>query len=207
MIVRGGIVEIGAGAKGKMFADRFPCEELLFEEGEAKYGEPPQAHRVMRVSREVLLAKFPGHRTAIENAKLPEGGPFDAPRSAAARKSMVEVAKSWHLPSEEGADDGAAILSIGDAILDMKPWKRSTFPFAVIRGSAPLEGEGYWPSSLVDDLANLQYQVNTLFRKLQENAYHTATLKVLVRRNANIPKKHLAGQRPHYVEVDNPADV
>jgi hypothetical protein len=206
LVVRGGILEVGSSA-GRIYADKVPCEEILMDEEEARYGEPRQMHRVMTISKEVLTARYPDKSIEIDKAKRPEPGPLDPPRSTARQSAMVEVAKSWHLPSEPDADDGRWAVSIDGTILDDGPWKRQTFPFAIIRGMPPMEGDGFWPASLVDDLANLQYQVNSLFRKLQENAYHTATLKVLVRRGAQIAKKHLAGQRPHYVEVDNPTDA
>lgn len=204
LVVRGGALEI-MGANGKIVTDRVPCEELLFDFEEARYGEPRQMHRLMSVSKDVLKARFPGHADAIDNAK-PSSEPLMEGRSSSSRRnSMVEVAKSWHLPSKDGGSDGLFVISIDATILHHAPWKRDRYPIAFMKGSAP--AEGFWPASLVDDLANLQYQVNSLFRRMQENAHHCASVKIQTRRGAEIQKSHLVGLKPHHYEVENPGDA
>src|SRR5690606_41362717 len=57
-------------------------------------------------------------------------------------------------------------------------------------------------ASLVADLAGLRFKVNEVARDLMRNIYFTSALKVAVRRGANVNKKHVAGKRPHFIEVD-----
>ncbi len=205
LVTSGGIGMVTADC-GRIVADRVPCEELRFPDYEARYGKPRQMHRVMRYAKEVLAEKFDGKaRDAIENAPAPKARPNDLEMGGISESAMVEVAMSWHLPSSDGegkkATDGRYVISIpGGATLDVTDYKRSKFPIAVLRWSQPRRG--YWGASLVDELAELQFKVNEIAHNLQQNVYFTSALKVAVRRGAQIPKKHLAGKKPHFFEVD-----
>jgi len=204
LVTRGGVMEVGTD-QGRIFADRVPCEELRYDDREGRYGEPRQMHRVMRVAKEVLAAKFPEHKGVIDNAAEPQAKANDNEAGGSMDSGMIEVAKSWHLPSGPKASDGRWALTIAGATLDDGPWKRDHFPFAIIRWAPPRRG--FWGSSLVDELASLQFKVNEVARDLMQNIYFTSAVKVLTRRGANITKEQVAGKRPHRVEVDSPSDA
>lgn len=207
-LVTSGGIGIVEAHDGQLVADRVPCEELFFDERESRYGKPRQMHRVMRYSKEVLAERFPKKRAAIEQAPAPVARHNDFEALTGDPGTMVEVATSWHLPSKKGAKDGRRLITIPgvpDGVLDDTPYKRSKFPIAVLRWSPPRRG--YWGASLVDELAALQYKVNEVARDLMANIYFTSSLKVAVRRNANIEKKTLAGKKPHFVEMDAPGDI
>lgn len=200
LMSRGGIGMVTAD-NGKIVADRVPSEEILVPEREARYGKPRTMHRVMRCSKEVLAEKFPGKRAMIENAPAPQAkmGDPDGP-AGVEDSSMIEVAMSWHLASDDEAKDGRYVLTLPNGTVDANDYRRPKFPVAVLRWSPPRRG--FWGSSLVDELASLQYKVNEVAKDLMQNIYFTSALKVAVRRDANMVKKHVAGKRPHFIEVD-----
>ncbi len=202
MVRGGGLYPYVEG--GHLCADRIPCEELYVDEREAMYGEPRQLHRVMCVSKEVLAAKFPDQAGRIMVAPPPKNrGQDDAGLQGGWLESgMTDVALSWHLPSKKDAKDGRRIISLSDAQAPLvdEPYGRRSFPVALIRYSHPRRG--YWGNSLIDELAGLQFKVNEVARDLMQNIYFTSSLKVAVRRGAEIAKKKLAGKKPHYIDVD-----
>jgi hypothetical protein len=190
---------------GKIVADRIPAEELYFDERESRYGDPRQMHRVMSVSKEVLAEKFPAFRDVIWNAPPPPPRPNDPERSSNGDSGMTEVRMSWHLPSAEGAKDGLYVVSIHNQVLEESPYERDHYPVAFLKWAPPRRG--FWGSSLVDELAALQFKVNEVARDLMQNIYFTSALKIAVRRGADIAKKKLVGKKPHYIEQDAPGDV
>ncbi len=211
LVTRGGVGMVTAD-NGQIVADRVPCEELIHDERESRYGKPRQMHRVMRYSKEVLAEKFDGGskmRAIIENAPPPQRRPNDIETGGESESGMVECATSWHLPSgtEEAAEsdkktDGKRVISVPSpgGILLAEDYRRDHFPFAVLRWSPPRRG--YWGASLVDELASLQFKVNEVARDLMQNIYFTSAVKVITRRGANIEKKHVPGKAPHFIEVE-----
>jgi len=204
LITRAGVRKIVAH-NGDIVADRIPCEEIVLDEREARYGKPRQMQHVKQVAREVLCRDYSEHERAVEQAP-PAGkrdGELDLEYSG--DSTMVDVIEAWHLPSGKDASDGKHVIAIKGQTLHQGPWKRPRFPFSFIRWSPPRRG--FWGCSLVDELAALQFKVNEIARDLMQNIYFTSATKVLVRRGANIAKKHLAGKAPHTIEVDTPSDA
>lgn len=204
LVTRGGCRKI-VPHNGDIVADRIPCEEIVLDDREARYGKPRQMHHVKQVAREVLCEDFPDNERQIENAQPAKKrhGEMDAQTSG--DSNMVDVRESWHLPSGRDAKDGRWVISLDSVVLQARPWKRPRFPIAFIRWSPPRRG--FWGCSLVDELASMQYKINEIARDLQQNIYFTSAVKVLVRRGANIAKGHLSGKAPHTFEVDTPSDA
>lgn len=203
LVTPAGLLEIVPDG-GRIVADRVPVEEFLYDEREARYGKPRRAHRLMLVSRDVLLDKFGDDATrrhAIMTAKKPQRRSTDPEGYDDGDSDMVEVAKSWHLPSGPEADDGKFFLSLSTGILDEQDYKRDRIPIVILQWAKPRRG--LLGATLVDELLNLQRQVNRLAASLQQNSAATASLKIFVRRGAEVAKKKLVGDRPHYVEVDD----
>lgn len=191
---------------GDIVGDRIPINELLVDEREARYGRPRQLHHVKQVAREVLGRDYPEAAGVIANAEAARKRQGEDEFSAlGGQTNMIDVCESWHLPSHKEASDGVRVISIRERVLSRDPWKRPRFPVAFLRWSPP--PRGYWGSSLVDELAALQFKVNEIARDLMRNIYFTSSLAVLTRRSADIAKKKLAGKEPYVVEVDNPGDV
>lgn len=207
LTVRAGAYKVAAH-QGDIVGDRIPVDEIRVDSREARYGKPRQLHHVKQVAKEVLCEDHPEHRGAILDAEPAKKRQNDLDIELSGHggeTNMVDVAESTHLPSKKGASDGIRVLSIRNRILSTSKWERPRFDIAFLRWSPP--AKGFWGSSLVDELAALQFKVNEIASDLMENVYFTSALKVFVRRGADVPKKHLSAKHPSFIEVDSPADI
>lgn len=170
--------------------------EIIVDDGEARYGEPRQAHRIREVSRDVLKHQYPKHKEAI--AKAPRASSF----SMDAREThpdTVLVAESWHLKSGEGAKDGWHVVSLPNVTLSSEPYKYDYFPWTRITWEQmPL---GYYGQGLPEQLLGLQYNINKTVQDIQDHS-DKSTGFVYIDRRAKIAKKKLTNAVWNIVEGD-----
>ena len=115
---------------------------------------------------------------------------------------MVEVAESWHLPSEPGATDGQHIVAVRGYTICREPWDCSRFPIEFVHWTAPfrsIRGTG-----LVSEMAPAQDMINDILRDAKEALHEGSQLKVFSQRGGNVNKHHLRAQRPAVIEHDGP---
>jgi hypothetical protein len=200
-----GIARIGKEF-GEICADRVFKEEVLVDPRECRYGKPRNLYHYRRVSRDVLAEMYPDQ--AEEIFDLPE---TEARRDAfgyedgeymgdGAASGQVDVYEAWHLPSGPEAKDGRYALCAPGLTLEYGQWKRQRFPFAFMRRN--VRARSFWGVGLVEDVAEIQYQINETCRTIQENFYYGSALRVATPRQSGVAKAHLAGRHPSYFEYD-----
>lgn len=188
----------------KVRAERVLPGEILVDEAEAIYGKPEQLHRIKYYTRAKLL-KQAFVDTAEKKAAVKRAGKADTALSfRETHADMVKVVESWHLPSAPGAKDGRHVISIDELTLLEEDYKRERFPFIFIRFKA--KRIGFWGGGIAEELSGIQKELNRLAVKIQRMmGVHVS--RILMRRQAKIPKAHIDNDVGAILEVDDPTDV
>ena len=162
----------------KLFHDRAFPWEFRVDPREAQYGKPRTLIRRRWIDRLVLAEWFPDHEAEImaDNYEPTDDAnifKFDADDT----NDLVFVIEIWHLPNGEPTNkdpkDGAHAICISNATLSNRVYKRDYFPFSITRFSEPVAG--FWGEGLAANLRGLQFEVNAIGLRLQEQAWLTGT--------------------------------
>lgn len=160
----------------KLFHERCYPWEFLVDPREAMYGKPQTVTLVRYIDRLALMERFPKHAEKILNA---EGKYLDDTWNIGWDETcdLVFTAQSWRLPSadptEKDAKSGAYAFCVSNATLERLDYTRDTFPFSKWDFSPGICG--WWGEGMAKQLAGLQYEVNAIGLRLQEQGYMTGT--------------------------------
>lgn len=176
-----GLMKIVEDFDGKPLGERVFPDEVVVDEAEGLHRKPRSLYQYRAVARELLLEhpKYRRHKERIKMAALPDDLVVHR-REIADQVAMVEA---WHLPSHPDAEDGRHVIALDNCTLLDEPWTRTYHPFAVLRWSN--RKLGFWGQGIPEQNAGLQYEINTLLRKAQEQM-RLAGPKVFIERGANI---------------------
>lgn len=197
-IVKSGVVKV-VNEFGDIKLERTRKRQILVDAREARDGRPRQAFQKDRVPREVLLEKFATDTEAVARIRGAERAAFTEEDAALGYSAtnvadLIEVGECWHLPSGPAAKDGWHGLFIHSGPLRFRPWTRCRFPFARFHWAPPFDG--YWgATSLVEDLADIQWKINETVRDIQHDLFFAANTHILAQRGANIDWSHYAKRR------------
>lgn len=172
---------------GRIKYSRVLPEELLVDYLESHYGaESTQTiHRVRIADRTALAARFPKYADAINAVTSTADVLISSYKSVG---DSVATCESWRLPSSPDADDGVHCIIVGDVLVFREKWKRTGFPFAVIRYNENLTG--FWGQSLNEQLQPIQRELNRILRLIQQSQYMMSTFKILVHKGSKIVDTH-----------------
>lgn len=147
--------------------------ELRVDPWEAQHGNPRTLYLRRFVDRLVLQERFPKYAEIIEKAdSKSDEDHWELGWDETC--DLVLVVEAWHLPSGEGASDGAHGIAVSSGMLgELREYKRDYFPFSKFDFDAPLVG--WWGEGMVKQLRGLQYEVNSIGLRLQEQAYMTGS--------------------------------
>lgn len=166
----------------KFHHDRCFPWELEVDPREAQYGRPRTLFFRRYIDRLELIERYP----KFEEEILRSQSKADDDRFAIGWDEtcdLVLVRGVWHLPSGETATDGAFALCVSDATLDLREYKRDYFPFSKSDFLGALIG--WRGQGLAKPLIGLQYEVNAIGMRLQEQGYMTGSY-VMVEDGAGI---------------------
>lgn len=164
-------LKVGKGKNTKVAMERVQPHELLVDDAEGIYGKPRNMYQIRYIDRGVLSALYPQYVEQIRAAPR-----HDRTMDAEAYESLADyvlVRFAWHLPSTPPKNgeksDGRYTVAIVGATLEDEEWRRTDFPFVVLRRSQPLQG--WWGPSLIEELRGIQREINVLLYKIQRH-YH-----------------------------------
>lgn len=151
-------------SNGKITHERvFPAEILVDEQG-ALTSDPRSIFQVKYIPAEVLKARFPGSRKAIEQSvsrTLKDIGR----RGRLVTMDLVKTIEVFHIRSGPDADDGRHSIAVPEGTLYDEGWDEDRAPYSFVYWSKlPL---GFYGQSLIEQQAPLQRENNTLFRRVQ----------------------------------------
>lgn len=151
--------------------DRIFPWELEVDPREAQYGKPLTVRFRRYVDKVLLQERYPSMAEEIEQseAKLSDdrfGIGWDE------TCDMRLLRGVWRLPSEEGGA-GHFALCTSEATLELKEYRRPGIPFSRFQFLPPLIG--WRGQGMVKSLTGLQYEVNAIGMRLQEQGYMTGS--------------------------------
>ena len=181
---------------GKVYVERVIPFDIFVDPVEAQNGtgKVSHMHQCSRASKDQLIADF------VEDGYVTEQEILDAPDATRYEwenrydiygklNGLVNVVESWKLPTTPGGDDGRHVISIPGAVLLDEEWEVKRFPISHIHWNAP--DMGFWGTGLVEDMADLQWEINQTMLGMQRNMWFGSMLKVFVNRNADIQTSHI----------------
>jgi hypothetical protein len=162
----------------KLIHERVYPMELLVPPWEAAYGRPRTLIRHRWIDRLSLCDRFPDSAAAImqdeygaSKSDMPNHFGYDE------TADQVFVVEIWHLPNgeptEKDAKDGAHSICIASATLQNRVYKRNYFPVSNTAFSKGLTQ--WWGEGMAASLRGLQFEVNSIGLRLQEQAWMTGT--------------------------------
>lgn len=189
----------------KLVHERVFPWELRVDPRESRYGKPRTLIRRRWIDRLVLAERFPDKAAEI---LTDEYAPSDDTFSFARDETSDDVflIEIWHLPNgeptEDDAKDGAHAICISSATLSNRVYKRDYFPFSNTAFSEPVAG--YWGEGMAAQLRGLQFEVNAIGLRLQENGWMTGTY-VWTRPGSGLEVDHIDnGTLSHIVSDEEP---
>jgi hypothetical protein len=140
---------------------------------EAQLGKPRTFRLTRYVDRLLLKEWFGDKEQFIDDAegKDPTDSAWDPSYDDTC--DLVLVRGIWHLPSSATANDGAFALCISNATLELREYKRDYVPLSRFTFSPPQIG--WRGAGMVKQLEPLQFEVNEIGMRLQEQAYMTGS--------------------------------
>lgn len=166
--------------------ERVFIDEILVDDNEAIYGEPRQLHQRKWIHKDVLKAKWPSHKGAIDAATNPADGQYVQSQQ---HNDMLLVIESWKLPSSKTATDGRHTICVSNHVLLDEKWEKDSFPFVFVRwNTKPL---GFFGQGIPEQLTGLQLEINKLLRTIQVSMHLVSVPKVFVEANSKIVTSHL----------------
>jgi len=160
----------------QLFHDRCYPWEFLVDPREAMYGKPQTLVLIRYVDKLVMMERYPEHAEAILHS---EGKALEDSMSIGWDETcdLVRVVAAWHLPSGEVTDKdakgGSYALCVSDATLEHGEYRRDHFPISKWDFSPGICG--WWGEGMAKQLAGLQYEVNAIGLRLQEQGYMSGT--------------------------------
>ncbi len=160
----------------KLFHERkFPWQ-IRTNAIDAMCGHPRSIYIRHLVDRLVLMDRYPKKAKFIKDAASRDDEDSWA-TSMEETSDVVLVEEAIHLPSGEPTDkdakDGAWAMCISNATLDHGDYGFDYHQISKLDFSPPLVG--WWGEGMVRQLAGLQFEVNSIGLRLQEQGYMTGT--------------------------------
>lgn len=160
----------------KLYHDRCYPWEFLVDPREAMYGQPQTLILRRYVDRLVLMERFPQFAEQIMSS---EGRSQDDAWALGWDETcdLVLAVWAWHLPTGETTDKdakwGSHAFCVSDATLYHREYRRDRFPVTKFDFSPPMVG--WFGEGMAKQLAGIQYEVNAIGLRLQEQGYMSGT--------------------------------
>ncbi len=154
---------------------------------EGMYRQPSNYYEVCHLSRAKLIKMYPDKKSDILSIRPLANEDDDYVGSfvpAHRMTDVIRVIEAWHLPSEEGADDGFMGQYAGE--LELASESISHDPYTIFRWST--SNLGFYGMGLAEELKGIQVEINRLLRKIQNAFQILSNPYILASRGSNIAK-------------------
>jgi hypothetical protein len=172
---------------GRPKVERAFTPEMLVDDGEAKYGDPPTLYHPMTMDKGVVAEIYPAFADKIRAAKPATDDDWQTYDTT---KDQVEVYRAWHRKSGPNADDGRRIVCLENCTLEYDDYKHEGFggSHAFLRYEEPVLG--WYGTGLARLLTGKQLEINKLLTEIQQSFHMGSNFRVLVERGSKILKTH-----------------
>lgn len=163
--------------------------ELVVDDGEAIYGEPPNLYQRKYYDRTVLKGIFAkDDEEMAKKIDLCSVDSADMEYAYISTADQVLVTEGWHLPSAKDAGDGRHIIAADGVCLFEEEWDDDEFPFTFMRWDEALEG--FFGTGLAQELAGIQSEINKILRQIQRGM-HLVAGHWLIEKGADVVTQHI----------------
>lgn len=194
----------------KLFHKRMLPWEVRFDPLDAIKGEPRSIYFRHVLDKLVAMDRNPEHADAIRRSVARTGE--DAWAVMLDQTSdVVLIEEAFHLPNseptEDDAKDGAWAMCVSEATLSHGEYTRDYFPLSKLDFSPGIFG--WWGEGLIRQLSGLQYELNSIGLRLQEQGFMTGSY-VMVADGSGVETEMIdngaltmiryTGQKPDWVQ-------
>lgn len=170
----------------------FP-NEMFVDDLEAAYGQLLKLYQVRYVSKDALIAAFPGKAPIINGAN--QAAPPSFPWCQYS-KGMIEIVEAWALPV--GDRPGRHVICVDSGCLVDEEYTDDEFPFVVFKpNDAPL---GFYGQGWVEQTMAAQILLNKMLNVMEQGAHYGVAPFWVVQQGSEINQKHLDNVVGHIVE-------
>lgn len=157
----------------------------MVDDIDAIYGSPRTLYRAKMVSRDNAMSMFPKFEKQILNAEAVEiqntGGLTIA--------DNIWIIEAWHLRSSSSSNDGVYAVCIDNCCLSATEYKRDYYPFVQLGWAK--RPKGFWYTSIVEEIAGIQLDINVTMSKIQECHKMCAVPRVWVEQSSEVNIDHI----------------
>lgn len=183
----------------KIKAERVLIDEILVDDVEGMYGNPPNLYQRKFYNRDVLIGMFPDKEEKIRAAATALRG--DVPSQSTA--DNVVVLEGWHLPTyceDETDDDGVTtkktdgkhVICIDQCVLFEEDYHKNHFPFVFLRWNDKLQG--FWGMGLAEELIGIQLELNKTLKNIQLSQNLMSVPRIAIENSTNINPAHITNE-------------
>lgn len=180
-----GVLKVYEG-EGRANVEVVPKPEMVVDDLEGQYGDPPNLGQTKYIDRRVVKATWAADD--IELQALIDRIPREAEDIATALQTQADqvmVYEVWH-KGEPGKSGRHVICVDGATFLD-EEWE-GDFPFAFFHWSRPVVG--FWGVGLAEELRGIQEEINKLLIEIQR-AHHLIKGHYLVEQASKVTTQSL----------------
>lgn len=154
-------------------------DEVVTDMADGMYGQPTERHWTHAVPRRELLARYPEHAQQINDARSAWRGE----QSFLGQADLIEVIKSWRLPSKKGGSDGVYAVSITNCCLDKQDYAKDYIPIFTFHWTTPTYGP--FGDGIAKELFGMQRNLSDILRGIVKSIRMFAVPRVWVNKQAN----------------------
>lgn len=172
-------------SRKKIDCERVFPDEIMVDEIDAVYGTPKTIYQAKIIQRETALALFPKNVNGILNAPKVEMGTVGMSDVT----DNIWLIEAWHLRSSPSSSDGLHVICVDSESIFAEEYKKDYFPFIQLGWTK--KPKGFWYSSLVEENAGIQLDINVTMAKIQECHKLCAVPRVWVEQSSEVDIDHL----------------
>lgn len=191
------------GDEPKVTAKRVLRAAVKVDDAEAYYGNAKQFYEREIVTRDELLAQYPGKEDIIMSSPSHPESDFFFPGGEDTQVQLIEKIHGYRLPHKKG-DAGRYTVATTSGILSDEPYYRMKSPYVILRWQKPKVG--FWGDSLGSALRGYQLKINRLDRTIDETMRRMSLGRWMIAHGSKVSPMHLGnvigsilryqGQRP-----------
>jgi hypothetical protein len=175
-------------SRKKIACERVFPDEIIVDDMDAIYGEPRSIYQVKMIDRQTAKNMFPKYEKEINNASAIEANIVGGNQAV----DNIWISEGWHLKSSEDSEDGCHAICFDNCTAFVEEYTRYYFPF--IQQGWSKKPKGFWYSSIVEEGAGIQLDINATSLKIQDCHRLCAVPRVWVNEASHVNIEHITNE-------------
>lgn len=198
LVVGTGCIRVYGDKKKGAMAEVIPPQEILVDDSEARYGDPPNIYFVRQPSALQLIAMYPDKEEVIRKSIGMSNDLFSSSRRWGTDNrttDRVTVVEAYSLTGKRH------VVAVQDGILLDEDYDRDHFPLVWLRGER--RPGGFWGIGVTEDVAPYQLELHRTAIARQEIIETLAVPYWLVERGMKVKPSHFSNLIGRVMEYTN----